>query len=65
MSRSKVKVIGIKKRETAESSPLTMQGKAGAVRRTVAADDTIASTPGVDGVTAVHADDGLLAVYVW
>jgi len=30
-----------------------------------AADETIASQPGGDGVTGVHADGGLHAVYVW
>jgi len=40
--------------------------KARTVRRTLqaAADDTIPSPPGGDGVTAVHADGGWRAVYV-
>ena len=59
--KSKVKVTGVKKRKTAESSPLIMHSKACAVRRTLhaAADDTIASQPGGDRVTAVHADGSL------
>ena len=60
--RSKVKVTRGKKRKTADSSPVTMHSKAcTASRRALhaAADDTIASQPGDDRMTAVHADGGL------
>ena len=66
MSRSKVKGQGYqgqKKRKTAKSSPLTMHCKACAVRcKRQAADGSIPWPP---GVTGVHADGGLPAVYVW
>jgi len=67
---SKVKVTMGKKRKTAESSPLTMHCKRApyAVRckqRQAAVDNTIPSPPEGDAVTAVHADGGWRAVYIW
>jgi len=53
VQRSKVKVTGVQKRNTAESSPLTMHSTACAVDRTqqAATDDTIAWPFGVTGYT--------------
>jgi len=65
--RSKVKVTG-EKRKNAESSSLTMFGKANAcaVGRTLhaAVGESIVCPPGGDGGRAVHVDGGLRAVFV-
>jgi len=71
--RSKVKVTGDKKRNTAESSPLTMHSRASAVARPYAArstqhaatNDTNACRPGVTGYASGKISTCCLVYTFW
>jgi len=69
MSRSKVKVTMDKTGKTAASSPLTRHCEACAVHCSVWSKwrhaEVYRTIPLPPGVTGVHADNGLHAVYVW
>jgi len=70
MSMSKVKVTRDKTWKIAALSPFTTHCNACAIRRRLQVTSSSSRrhhsvAAGGDGVTAVHADDNLRAVYVW